>query len=79
MNNTALFEREISTASPMDAILYGQVSQAAEESDAGFSEQIKNHLFTHTPPTGYGTDLPALNIQRGRDHGIAGRYLMIIA
>lgn len=70
VNNTALYEREVSGTSPLDAIIFGQISQAAEESDAGFSEQIKDHLFTLTPPDGPGTDLPARNIQRGRDHGI---------
>ena len=39
--------------------------------DNVFAEDIVNHLFEQNGP-GSGMDLVAINIQRGRDHGIPG-------
>ena len=35
-----------------------------------FVKGVRNHLFENKP--GDGLDLPAINIQRGRDHGLPG-------
>ena len=59
--------------SGVDSILLGQVSQRAETSDHFFARQVTKHLFSEGPPHRPGTDLPALNIQRGRDHGLPGK------
>ena len=40
--------------------------------DNVFAEDIVNHLFENPDKPGSGSDLVALNIQRGRDHGIPG-------
>ncbi|MFO0973644.1 MAG: peroxidase family protein [Phycisphaerae bacterium] len=48
-------------------ILKGLASQAMQEVDQHIVEDVRSFLFTI--PTG-GFDLAALNIQRGRDHGL---------
>ena len=53
-------------------MIIGQSDQPGDKSDAVFTQQVKDFLFTDFPPSGAGHDLPARNIQRGRDHGIPG-------
>ena len=49
----------------------GMVGQKGEDWDNVFSESVLNHLFEVNPLDG-GMDLVALNVQRGRDHGLPG-------
>jgi hypothetical protein len=49
-------------------LLHGLASQRMQEVDQHVVEDVRSFLFTI--PTG-GFDLAALNIQRGRDHGLA--------
>ncbi|MCB9872477.1 MAG: peroxiredoxin [Planctomycetes bacterium] len=50
-------------------ILRGLAHQPAEEVDVAVVDEVRNFLFGGVPGTG-GFDLAALNIQRGRDHGL---------
>ena len=54
----------------IDSLLLGLCAFGAEKVDRSFSTGIMHHLFErkHSP----GLNLIALNIQRGRDHGLPG-------
>lgn len=54
-----------------DLLINGLVQQPTQKNDQYFSEEVGLHLFR---PRGgsFGMDLAALNIQRGRDHGLPG-------
>ena len=49
-------------------ILRGLAAQACQRVDAYVVDDVRSFLFG--PPGAGGFDLPALNIQRGRDHGL---------
>ncbi len=49
-------------------ILRGLASQRAQEVDAFVIDDVRNFLFGN--PGQGGFDLPSLNVQRGRDHGL---------
>jgi peroxidase len=53
----------------LDNILRGMSVQAAFKADSKFADSVRNRLF-ETGNNGCGLDLYALNIQRGRDHGL---------
>ena len=52
----------------MELILKGMANQLHEDVDTGVTEELRDFLFGQ-PGMG-GLDLAALNIQRGRDHGL---------
>lgn len=60
--------REI-TDNGIDSLLLGLASQQAQEVDSMLVDDVRNFLFG--PPGAGGFDLASLNIQRGRDHGLA--------
>lgn len=53
----------------IDPILRGLVAQTMQEIDVHIVEDVRSFLFG--PPGAGGLDLAALNIQRGREHGLA--------
>lgn len=54
----------------VDTLLLGLLLQPAQEVDTLIVDGVRNFLFSPPDPT--GIDLAALNIQRGRDHGLPG-------
>ena len=52
----------------VEKVLKGLASQVAQEVDTLLVDEIRNFLFG--PPGAGGMDLAALDIQRGRDHGL---------
>ncbi len=54
----------------IDPVIRGLAHQPAQEIDTKLVDDVRNFLFG--PPGAGGFDLAALNIQRGRDHGLPG-------
>lgn len=66
----AFFQPNLIVSNPaiIDLTLKGLASQAAQENDILLVDDIRNFLFG--PPGAGGLDLGALDLQRGRDHGL---------
>ncbi len=64
----AFFAPQQIAATGIDPILRGLASQFSQEIDVKVIDDVRNFLFG--PPGAGGFDLAALNIQRGRDHGL---------
>ena len=54
----------------IDELVRGMVNTPMETLDNYMTEEITNHLFEDKDIEHSGLDLAALNIQRGREHGI---------
>ena len=65
----AFFDNTLFKDVGIDAILIGLASQPCQEMDTKLVDDIRNFLFG--PPGAGGMDLGAINIQRGRDHGLS--------
>ncbi len=57
-------------AAMIDEMMRGLVATPMENQDQFISGEITNHLFEERRVPFSGLDLAALNIQRGRDHGL---------
>ncbi|PIK60544.1 ovoperoxidase [Apostichopus japonicus] len=53
----------------LESILLGTLVTPVQKVDNNFAEAVKHQLFAN-PNQNFGMDLPAINIHRGRDHGI---------
>jgi len=60
---------EIYNHDSLDNFIRGMASQPTQDMDSSFSRQLTQHLFQGNDTA--GMDLVALNLQRGRDHGLA--------
>ena len=65
----AFFNPDVVEATGIDPILKYLASDRAQEIDNQVVDGVRNFLFG--PPGAGGFDLASLNIQRGRDHGLA--------
>lgn len=65
----AFFNTDLIKETGIDPILKYLASDRAEEIDTRVIDDVRNFLFG--PPGTGGFDLASLNIQRGRDHGLA--------
>jgi len=64
----AFFNPEPLVEHGIEPVLRGLASQGCEELDGMIVDDVRNFMFGH--PGAGGLDLGALNIQRGRDHGL---------
>lgn len=67
------FNFYLSTASGgIDSLFLGLINEAASKYDSNIADTMQNHLFEFVKPDGSvdAIDLLAMNINRGRDHGI---------
>jgi len=68
----AFFNPSTLTETGLEPIFRGLAAQRARAIDNMVIDELRNFLFG--PPGAGGFDLVALNIQRGRDHGLATYY-----
>lgn len=73
----AFFNPSLVNRFGISGFLRGLATQRAQEVDRMLVDEVRNLLFG--PPGSVGRDLAALNIQRGRDHGLPGYNVARVA
>uniref|UniRef100_A0AC34GT79 Peroxidase n=1 Tax=Panagrolaimus sp. ES5 TaxID=591445 RepID=A0AC34GT79_9BILA len=66
-NTSAIYDE---AGGHLESMLMGLLGAAGMEYDRHIVDAVRNHLFQKPGGPFTGLDLPAINIQRGRDHGI---------
>ncbi len=61
-----------------DFLMRGFLKMPTQTVDNHITVELTNKLFTMDPPDAPGLDLAAINIQRGRDHGLPGHYIILL-
>ena len=62
----------IKSGKMLDSLVRGVVMSSMESMDRRLTEEVANHLFEEKGRPHSGLDLGAVNIQRGREHGLPG-------
>ena len=65
----AFFNPSLLASPALESMIRGLAEQRARDVDLAIVDDVRNFLFG--PPGAGGFDLASLNIQRGRDHGLA--------
>lgn len=73
----AFFEPTEISEHGIDTVLRGLAFQLSQDTDARVIDDVRNLLFGQ--PGAGGFDLASLNVQRGRDHGLAGYNAIRVA
>ncbi len=68
LRNAFFNPQELVNGGGIEPLLRGLAHQMAQEVDIYAVDDVRNFLFG--PPGSGGLDLPCLNLQRGRDHGL---------
>ena len=71
MRETFFKPDKLQTTGLLDGLIRGMAEQGSQLWDNSFVKDLRDHLFESRPGRG-GLDLVAVNIQRGRDHGLPG-------
>lgn len=67
----AFFNNKLVQRNGIEPILLGLLANVSQKVDREIADGLTKHLFQQ-PESEHGFDLVALNIQRGRDHGLPG-------
>ncbi|WP_395373334.1 peroxidase family protein [Marinicella sp. W31] len=68
LRNAFFVPHRLATEGGIEPMLRGLAAQVSQQVDNFVIDDVRNFLFG--PPGSGGFDLPSLNIQRGRDHGL---------
>ncbi len=77
LKNAFFAPHRLATEGGIEPILRGLAAQEMSKVDTKVVDGLRNFLFG--PPTAGGLDLASLNIQRGRDHGLADYATAVLA
>lgn len=77
LRNAFFVSQNLASPNELEYLLKGLASDVQQDVDMHMVDDVRNFLFGNPVPGGF--DLAALNIQRGRDHGLADYNSMRVA